>query len=67
VSKHLKGADGLYIRLQKAIVSPEMRKQLYEGNNPMIDVTQEIHSMTTFKRNSAGLMKRIKKPAGRWS
>jgi len=27
----------------------------------MIDVTQDIHSMTTFKRNSAGLMKRIKK------
>jgi len=27
----------------------------------MIDVTQDIHSMTTFKRNSAGLMKRIRK------
>jgi prevent-host-death family protein len=27
----------------------------------MIDVTQDIHSMTAFKRNSAGLMKRIKK------
>ncbi len=27
----------------------------------MIDVTQDIHSMTTFKRNSSGLMKRIKK------
>jgi prevent-host-death family protein len=27
----------------------------------MIDVTQDIHSMTTFKRNSAGLMKRIKR------
>jgi prevent-host-death family protein len=27
----------------------------------MIDVTEDIHSMTTFKRNSAGLMKRIKK------
>jgi prevent-host-death family protein len=26
----------------------------------MIDVTQDIHSMTTFKRNSAGLVKRIK-------
>ena len=27
----------------------------------MIDVTQDIHSMTTFKRNSSGLMKRIRK------
>jgi len=27
----------------------------------MIDVTQDIHSLTTFKRNSSGLMKRIKK------
>ena len=27
----------------------------------MIDITQDIHSMTTFKRNSSGLMKRIKK------
>ena len=27
----------------------------------MIDVTQDIHSMTTFKRNSLGLMKRLKK------
>ena len=27
----------------------------------MIDVTQDIHSMTTFKRNSTGLMKRMRK------
>jgi prevent-host-death family protein len=27
----------------------------------VIDVTQDIHSMTTFKRNSSRLMKRIKK------
>ncbi|MCC7482944.1 MAG: type II toxin-antitoxin system Phd/YefM family antitoxin [Hyphomicrobiales bacterium] len=27
----------------------------------MIDVTQDIQSMTTFKRNSNGLMKRMKK------
>jgi len=27
----------------------------------MIDVTQDIHSMTTFKRNSAEMMKRMKK------
>jgi prevent-host-death family protein len=27
----------------------------------MIDVTQDIHSLTTFKRNSAGLMKHMKK------
>jgi prevent-host-death family protein len=27
----------------------------------VIDVTQDIHSMTTFKRNSSGLMKRMKK------
>jgi len=27
----------------------------------MIDVTQDIQSMTTFKRNSSGLMKRLKK------
>jgi len=27
----------------------------------MIDVTQDIHSMTTFKRNSSNLMKRMKK------
>ena len=27
----------------------------------MINITQDIHSMTTFKRNSSGLMKRIKK------
>jgi len=27
----------------------------------MIDVTQDIHSLTTFKRNSSNLMKRIKK------
>src|SRR5947207_8556367 len=30
-------------------------------NSLMIDVTQDIHSLTTFKRNSAGLMKRMKK------
>jgi prevent-host-death family protein len=27
----------------------------------MIDIIQDIHSMTTFKRNSTGLMKRMKK------
>ena len=27
----------------------------------MIDVTQDIQSMTTFKRNSTGLIKRMKK------
>lgn len=27
----------------------------------MIDVTQDIHSLTTFKRNSTGLMKQMKK------
>jgi prevent-host-death family protein len=27
----------------------------------MIDVIQDIHSLTTFKRNSSGLMKRMKK------
>lgn len=27
----------------------------------MIDVTQDIQSMTTFKRNSTGLLKRMKK------
>ena len=27
----------------------------------MIDITQDIHSMTTFKRNSSGLMKRMRK------
>jgi prevent-host-death family protein len=27
----------------------------------MIDVTQDIHSLTTFKRHSSGLMKRMKK------
>jgi hypothetical protein len=27
----------------------------------MIDVTQDIHSLTTFKRNSSGMMKRMKK------
>ena len=27
----------------------------------MIDVTQDIHSLTTFKHNSSGLMKRMKK------
>jgi prevent-host-death family protein len=27
----------------------------------MIDVTQDIHSLTTFKRNSSGLMKKMKK------
>jgi prevent-host-death family protein len=27
----------------------------------MIDVTQDIHSLTTFKRNSSGLMKRMRK------
>jgi prevent-host-death family protein len=27
----------------------------------MIDVMQDIHSLTTFKRNSSGLMKRMKK------
>jgi len=30
-------------------------------NRIMIDVTQDIHSLTTFKRNSSGLMKRMKK------
>ena len=27
----------------------------------MIDITQDIHSMTTFKRNSTGLMKQLRK------
>jgi prevent-host-death family protein len=27
----------------------------------MIDVSQDIHSLTTFKRNTNGLMKRMKK------
>ncbi len=27
----------------------------------MIDVTQDIHSLTTFKRNTTGLMKHLKK------
>jgi prevent-host-death family protein len=27
----------------------------------MIDVTQDIHSLTTFKRNSSDLMKKMKK------
>jgi len=27
----------------------------------MIDVTQDIHSLTTFKRKSSGLMKQMKK------
>ena len=27
----------------------------------MIDVTQDIHSLTEFKRNSSGLMKHLKK------
>lgn len=27
----------------------------------MIDVTHDIHSLTTFKRNSSGLMKHMKK------
>ena len=27
----------------------------------MIDVTEDIHSLTTFKRNSSGLMKQMKK------
>ena len=27
----------------------------------MIDLAQDIHSMTTFKRNSTGLMKRMRK------
>lgn len=36
-----------------------MLKECY--NRIMIDVTQDIHSLTTFKRNSSGLMKRMKK------
>ncbi len=27
----------------------------------MIDLTQDIHSLTTFKRNTSGLMKRMRK------
>ena len=27
----------------------------------MLDITQDIHSLTTFKRNSTGLMKQMKK------
>ena len=36
-----------------------MRLRCY--NRIMIDVTQDIHSLTTFKRNSSGLMKHMKK------
>jgi prevent-host-death family protein len=36
-----------------------MLKQCY--NRIMIDVTQDIHSLTTFKRNSSRLMKQMKK------
>jgi prevent-host-death family protein len=36
-----------------------MRKRCY--NVAMIDVTQDIHSLTTFKRNTSGLMKHMKK------
>ena len=39
--------------------SYKMPKRCY--NNIMIDVTQDIHSLTTFKRNSSGLMKHMKK------
>ena len=35
--------------------------------NAMIDVTQDIHSMTAFKRNSSGLMKLMKRRAARSS
>ena len=30
-------------------------------NRTMIDVTRDIHSLTTFKRNTSGLMKQMKK------
>lgn len=36
-----------------------MRIRCY--NVGMIDVTQDIHSLTTFKRNTSGLMKHMKK------
>jgi prevent-host-death family protein len=36
-----------------------MRIRCY--NPCMIDVTQDIHSLTTFKRNTSGLMKHMKK------
>lgn len=39
--------------------SYQMRSKCY--NRIMIDVTQDIHSLTTFKRNSSGLMKHMKK------
>jgi prevent-host-death family protein len=37
----------------------KMRMWCY--NRTMIDVTKDIHSLTTFKRNSSGLMKHMKK------
>ena len=41
------------------MASDKMRIRCY--NRIMIDVTQDIHSLTTFKRKSSDLIKRIKK------
>ena len=41
------------------LASNKMPNKCY--NRIMIDVTQDIHSLTTFKRNSSGLMKQMKK------
>src|SRR5277367_681765 len=46
----------------RSIRSSSLNKMLIRCyNRIMIDVTQDIHSLTTFKRNSSGLMKRMKK------
>src|SRR5271170_6548815 len=46
----------------RSIRSRSLNKMLIRCyNSIMIDVTQDIHSLTTFKRNSSGLMKRMKK------
>jgi len=34
---------------------------MLEGSHLMIDVSQDIQSLTMFKRNSSGMMKRMKK------
>ena len=42
-------------------ISIAPKKVLLKERTPMLDITKDIHSLTSFRRNSAQLMKQLKK------
>ena len=42
-------------------MTSSLHSKTCENSATMIDVSQDIHSLTAFKRNTSGLMKRLKR------